>query len=73
MKRTLLPDSTIVTAREQVSTDLVAETAILNLQTGQYYGLNPMGAFIWDFIQQPKTVHEIVKPSWANMKSRLNN
>lgn len=61
MKRTLSLDSTVVTARGQVSTDLVREKAILNFQTGQYYGLNRVGAFIWDFIQQPKTVHEICK------------
>ena len=48
--------TTVVAAKDQVSCDLAGEAAILNLKTGIYYGLNVVGARIWDLIQSPKTV-----------------
>jgi hypothetical protein len=51
--------STVVAAKDQVSTDLGGEMAILNLKSGVYYGLDAVGARIWDLIQGPRTVHEI--------------
>jgi Coenzyme PQQ synthesis protein D (PqqD) len=43
----------------QVSSDLVGEAVILNLQSGTYYGLNAVGASVWNLIQSPKTVDQI--------------
>jgi hypothetical protein len=52
--------TTFVTAiQDQVSTNLDDEAVILNLKDGVYYGLNPMGARIWDLIQESRTVVEI--------------
>lgn len=51
--------STVVTAKEQLWCDLAGEAAILNLQNGVYYGLDPVGARIWNLIQTPRTVDEI--------------
>lgn len=51
--------SIIVAAKDQVSCDLAGETAILNLKDGIYYGLNPVGARIWDLIRTPMTMSEI--------------
>lgn len=51
--------SIIVAAKEQVSCDLSGEIAILNLKNGIYYGLNPVGARIWNLIQEPRTVNQI--------------
>jgi hypothetical protein len=52
--------STIVKAADgQVSCDLSGEAAILNLETGVYYGLNAVGAFIWNLIQKPVSVEQI--------------
>ena len=48
-------------AKEQVSCDLASEAAILNLQTGLYYGLDPLGARIWNLIQQPRTVGDVLQ------------
>jgi coenzyme PQQ synthesis protein D (PqqD) len=48
-----------VAARSQVSCDLDGEAAILHLESGVYYGLNPVGAWIWNLIQRPMTVDEI--------------
>ena len=32
---------------------------MLNLRSGRYYGLDPVGARIWNLIQTPRTVQEI--------------
>jgi len=52
-------DSTIVATKEHLSSDLTGETIILNSKSGVYFGLNAVGASIWNLIQEPKTVKEI--------------
>jgi hypothetical protein len=56
MKTNICKDSTVVRAKDQVSCDLVGEAVILHLKSGVYYGLNPVGARIWELIQEPRTV-----------------
>lgn len=51
--------STVVTAPDQVSSDLGGEAVILNMGSGVYHGLNEVGAKVWDLIEQPKTVKQI--------------
>ena len=51
--------SKVLQSKDQLSCDLGGEAALLNLKTGRYYCLNPMGARIWNLIQQPKTLQEI--------------
>jgi hypothetical protein len=52
-------NSSVVAAKEQVSSDLAGEAVILDFKSGVYYGLNEVGASIWNLIQEPKTVNEI--------------
>jgi hypothetical protein len=51
--------STVVAVKDQVSSDLGGEVAILDLKAGVYYGLDAVGARIWSLIQEPRTVNEI--------------
>ena len=51
--------SRIVMAREQLSCDLAGEAAIVNLKNGVYYGLDPVGARIWNLIREPITFAEL--------------
>jgi hypothetical protein len=53
------PDSSIVATRQQVSCDIGGETAILHLGSGIYYGLDSVGARIWDLIRKPATLAEL--------------
>ena len=55
----VLVDSTIVATKEQVSADLAGESVILNLKSGVYYGLDPLGATVWGLIQKPKSLSEV--------------
>ena len=59
MKRPLSWSSRVVAAKDQVSSDLGGEVAILHLEAGTYYGLNVVGARIWSLIQEPISVKEI--------------
>ena len=59
MKRTLSVSSSVVAANDQVSSDLGGEVAILHLKAGMYYGLEAVGARIWNLIQEPRPVEEI--------------
>ena len=51
--------TTVVVAKDQVSCDLAGEAAILNLKNGVYYGLNTVGARVWNLVQEPKTFAEL--------------
>ena len=52
-------ESVVVASSGQVSCDLGGEAAILNLDTGIYYGLDPVGARIWSLIETPRSVAAI--------------
>jgi len=60
MKIELTLDSTVQIDNEVVSCDLVDEAAILNMKDGVYYGLNSVGARIWNLIQKPMKVSDIL-------------
>jgi hypothetical protein len=51
--------SIVSAAPEQVSCPLGEESAILNLKNTVYYGLDPVGARIWNLLQQPRSVGEL--------------
>ena len=56
----MITSSTIVVAaRDQVFCDLGGEAAILSLGSGIYYGLNSVGAYIWNQIQEPARVADL--------------
>lgn len=55
-----IDSDTLVRRNEgQMSADLGGEMAILNLKTGTYFGLNEVGARIWNFLSEDRTVREI--------------
>jgi coenzyme PQQ synthesis protein D (PqqD) len=59
MNQTICGSSVVVAAKDQVSCDLAGEAAILNIKSGLYYGLDPVGARIWSLMQEPRPVAEI--------------
>lgn len=52
--------SIVVVCDHQTSVQLDDENVILDLEKGIYYGLNPVGSRIWNIIQSPNSVTEIV-------------
>jgi hypothetical protein len=52
-------DSIVQVSPDQVSCDLGGEAAMLNLNSGVYYGLDPIGARIWTLLSEPRTVASV--------------
>ena len=59
MDPTIALQSTLVAVKEQVSADLSGEVVILNMRNGEYFGLNSVGAAIWELLQEPRTIAEV--------------
>jgi hypothetical protein len=55
-----LSGSTVVTVNnDYVYCKVEDEMVLLGMEDGIYYGLNPVGAFIWEQIKEPKTIDQI--------------
>ena len=52
-------DPIVVAIQEQVFSKLSDEIVILSLNDGIYYGLNSVGARIWELIQTPRSIKEL--------------
>lgn len=61
MNKDISPSSVVVCADETLSCDLQGEAVVLNLQSGTYFGLNPLGARIWKLIQKPARVSSVLE------------
>jgi Coenzyme PQQ synthesis protein D (PqqD) len=68
MSQTISKTSTVSAAPGQVSSTVEGEAVILNVQTGVYYGLNPVGAWVWDELQSPTTVAELLEGLMAEFE-----
>ena len=55
----LSPATVLVAARDQVSTELEREAVILSLADGVYYGLDGVGAVVWELLREPRSVAEL--------------
>jgi hypothetical protein len=51
--------SVVSAAKDQISSNLGGEVAILDLDAGVYYGLDEVGARIWELVRDPRRVGEI--------------
>jgi hypothetical protein len=51
--------SRVVVAPQQVSSMVEGEVVILDLERGVYYGLDEVGAWVWQSIQTPRTVADV--------------
>jgi hypothetical protein len=57
----LLAHSSIVVSPDQLSSKLEDEVIILNMADSAYYGLDPIGTYIWEIIQEPHSIAEILE------------
>lgn len=55
-----LSGSTTVTVnKDYVYCNVEDEMVLLGMKDGIYYGLNQVGAFIWENIKEPKTIDQV--------------
>ncbi len=52
-------NSRLIASRDQVSCDLAGEAAILNVKSGIYFGLDPVGARVWKALDKPITFEQL--------------
>jgi hypothetical protein len=52
-------DSVVIASGELVSANLDGEVVILGFKSGSYYGLDQVGAFVWELLQQSRKVSEL--------------
>lgn len=58
--RTLNTDSTVYRNPEMLSSDMDGEKVMMSIENGEYYGLNQIGSRIWELIETPKTIDELI-------------
>jgi hypothetical protein len=51
--------SRVVATGDHAAADLGGQSALLDLQSGVYFTLDPTGTYIWELMQTPRTVQEI--------------
>lgn len=56
---TISSASTVVASARQVSTGVEGDAVILNFDEGVYYGLDQVGARVWELIGDPITFAEL--------------
>ena len=56
----ILDTSVVAISSRQISSAMGAEQAILQLDSGKYFGLNPVGARVWQLAAAPRKVSEIL-------------
>lgn len=55
----LPPDAVVVAAEGQLGAAVEDERVLLDRDADRYYGLNPVGARIWELVQQPARLDEL--------------
>jgi hypothetical protein len=56
MSTNITAESVVVVTGDHVSSSLGEEVVILSLKEGKYFGLDPVGARLWQLIQKPVSV-----------------
>ncbi len=59
MSAKLSLQSIVSAVPSQVSCALGDESAVLNLESAVYYGLNPVGTKVWNLLRQPLTIRQL--------------
>jgi hypothetical protein len=52
-------DTLIRRTDSQVSTAMEGETILLQLESGNYFSLNEVGALVWNELEAPRTVQQL--------------
>ncbi|BDZ71693.1 PqqD family peptide modification chaperone [Methanobacterium petrolearium] len=55
----LLGSTRVTVNKDYVYCKVDDEMVLLGMEDGIYYGLNPVGAFIWEEIKEPKTINQV--------------
>lgn len=59
MSSTITSYSIVRRSPDHVATDMAGETVVLDMKSGMYYGMQEVGALIWNFLVEARTFLEI--------------
>ncbi|WP_077214415.1 lasso peptide biosynthesis PqqD family chaperone [Bacillus dakarensis] len=59
-------ETTVKQVKGNIATDMGGETVMLSISNGKYYNLGEIGGAIWDLIETPIVVNDIVKALMEN-------
>jgi len=61
MKNKKISTDTIITQIEEiVASDIDGETVMMSVENGEYYGLDDIGSRIWELIEKPVRVSDLI-------------
>ncbi len=60
IKITTNQSTTYKISQNHLYSEIADEAVILDLESGVYYGLNPVGVDIWQWLQQPQTKEKLL-------------
>jgi len=52
-------DRSVRVGKDVMFRELDGEAVLLNLESGKYYGLDPVGSRIWQFVQQTPLLRSV--------------
>jgi hypothetical protein len=52
-------DTTLVAVADHAACELGGEAVLLDLNTGVYYGLDPVGTRVWRLLQEPRSLAKL--------------
>jgi hypothetical protein len=53
-------DSQFVRNPDLIATDMDGDTVMMSIERGEYYGVSGVGTRIWELLETPKTVAQII-------------
>jgi hypothetical protein len=59
-KNTISADSVIRQSKDIVASDIDDEKVMMSMEKGHYYGLDSIGRSIWDILEKPMTVSQLI-------------
>lgn len=61
MKKKSITANTVISRTEEVvASDIDGETVMMSIQNGKYYGLDDIGSRIWELMENPIKVSDLV-------------
>ena len=59
-KKEITTDTVISQIEEIVASDIDGETVMMSIENGKYYGLDDIGSRIWELIERPVKVSDLI-------------
>lgn len=69
----ITPNTIIHRNNDILTSDLDGEKVMMSIQRGEYYGLGKTGTFIWDHINEPIAIKDLVSLITEKYKVDKNN